>query len=265
MTDGAQPGDRQEDPLLWVLAEHWDDIRALSDDEQRGRLRTLAADMAGPDAAEARAELADELLDLLPPEHPIVRVLRTGSMFLRPDAVSEAATGLPDTSTVAVTVYLSDERIHQGVEEAVEALLAAAGLQISQRDAPVTGSWFRRMAAVVKSGVNSPLARETAVTAAHAADTRLRLAQDAAVTATMLQNLPPLIGALHPTKDAVIRVGALLIVKVDWIVHVFQLTAAQQWQLDHQPKLASSPQEIMKALDLARPDASDGQVTGPSL
>jgi len=30
------------------------------------------------------------------------------------------------------------------------------------------------------------------------------------------------------TKDAVLRVGALLIVKFDWVVQVFQLTAAQQ-------------------------------------
>ena len=56
--------------------------------------------------------------------------------------------------------------------------------------------------------------------------------------------------SLQPTKDAVLRVGALLIVKVDWAVNVFQLTAAQQALLDHRPQLATSPHEIVAALGL---------------
>lgn len=92
--------------------------------------------------------------------------------------------------------------------------------------------------------------RRVAATAAHAIDTRLVLAQDAAVAATLLQNLGPVIVSLQPTKDAVIRVGALLIVKVDWVVTVSQLTAAQQLELDHRPALATSPGEIIAALNV---------------
>ena len=68
--------------------------------------------------------------------------------------------------------------------------------------------------------------------------------------ARLLQNLGPVIGSLQPTKDAVLRVGALLIVKVDWTVSVFQLTAAQQARLDHHPQLASTPHESVAALHL---------------
>jgi hypothetical protein len=53
----------------------------------------------------------------------------------------------------------------------------------------------------------------------------------------------------RPTKDAVVRAGALLIVKVDWVVRIYQLTAAQQAILDHRPHLAASPQEIITALE----------------
>ena len=75
-----------------------------------------------------------------------------------------------------------------------------------------------------------------------------------------MHNLPPLLGALQPTKDAVIRTGALLIVKVDWTVNVLQLTAAQQLLLDHRPQLASTPHEIVAALNLVPPDhAAEGQ------
>jgi hypothetical protein len=51
-----------------------------------------------------------------------------------------------------------------------------------------------------------------------------------------------------------VRIGALLIVKIDWTVQVIQLTAVQQATLDHRPQLSSSPQEIVPALNL--PDGS---------
>ena len=49
------------------------------------------------------------------------------------------------------------------------------------------------------------------------------------------------------------RAGALLIVKIDWVVQVHQLTAAQQAVLDHQPKLLASPAEVTAALQLQDP------------
>lgn len=155
------------------------------------------------------------------------------------------------TLTAPVTVYLSDEAAHEEVEAAVEALIARAGLQVEARDEPVLGSWFRKMHAGVRTLAGSPAGREAALTVAHAADSRLVLAQDAYVTATLLQNLGPVIQSLQPTRDAVLRIGALLIVKVDWAVQVFQLTAAQQALLDHQPQLATKPDQIIAALQLS--------------
>lgn len=162
------------------------------------------------------------------------------------------------SSTLPITIYLSEAEPHEQVEAAVDDLLATAGLRVQHRDEPVIGSWFRSMRAAVNYFVRSPAAREGALVAAHAADTRLVLAQDAAVTATLLQNLGPVIGSLQPTKDAVLRVGALLIVKADWVVSVFQLTAAQQAMLDHRPQLATSPHEIIAALGLTTASKDDG-------
>lgn len=70
-----------EDPVLRALAEYWNDVLDLTDDEQRQRLQALVAGTAEPDPLDARAALADLLLDLLPPDHPMVEVLRTGTMF----------------------------------------------------------------------------------------------------------------------------------------------------------------------------------------
>lgn len=158
------------------------------------------------------------------------------------------------SSMMPITIYLSDGGNHEQVEAAVAALLGTAGLEIESRDDPIVGSWFRRMRAIAREAARSSSAREVALVAGHMADTRLVLAQDASVTATLLQNLGPVLAALQPTKDAVVRVGALLIVKVDWMVHVFQLTAAQQATLDHRPQLAHSPHEIIAALNLTPED-----------
>ncbi|HEV2780965.1 MAG TPA: response regulator transcription factor [Actinophytocola sp.] len=147
-----------------------------------------------------------------------------------------------------VTIYLSDQSVHRQVQAAVEELIHTAGAVIVDRDEPVLGSWFRRMRARTRAAATSGLAREAATSAAHALDSRLVLAQDATVTATMMQNLGPVLASLQPTKDAVIRVGALLIVKVEWTVTVHQLTAAQQLVLDHHPQLLTSPHDILAAL-----------------
>jgi hypothetical protein len=210
-----------------------------------------------------RAAIADELLDLLPPDHPVIRVLRVGVMYRRQVDTDTAALDL--NLTMPVTIYMADEQIHAQVEKAVETLLATAGLYIKERNDPVVGSWFRRMAAGAKEVMQSPAGHEAMLVVEHALDSRLVLAQDAEVTARLLQNLGPVIGALQPTKDAVIRVGALLIVKVDWTVNIFQLSAAQQVRLDHHPQLASSPHEIVAVLNLVpgdRPAEDVDQVRG---
>jgi hypothetical protein len=251
------PDFESDDPLLRAIAEHWNDIQRLADPRQRQLLADLTEGRTELDPDVARAELADELLDILPPDHPLSRILQSGTMYdagtgsagLTVSDAGSIATWL--SGTVPVTIYLSDEASHAEVERAVEELLMAVGLTVADRAEPVIGSWFRRMTARAQQGLQAPMAREAALTGLHVADSRLVLAQDAEVTARLLQNLGPVIGSLQPTKDAVLRVGALLIVKVDWAVNVFQLTAAQQARLDHHPQLASTPHEIVAALQLA--------------
>ena len=109
---------------------------------------------------------------------------------------------------------------------------------------------FRQMTASLAKAVKTPAARDALLTAVHAADSHLIQSQDAYVTATLLQNAAPVLQALQPTRDAVIRTGALLIIKADWAVSVHQLTAVQQAILDHQPHLtAATPKEVIMALE----------------
>jgi hypothetical protein len=150
-----------------------------------------------------------------------------------------------------VTIYLTDGSIHDQVELAVEQLLRLAGLRIIERGEPVAGSWYRRLSATLDAAARSSKGQEAILSAAHAADARFFLRQDAELTTLLLQNLGPVIIALQPTKDAVVRAGALLIVKADWVVAVHQLTPRQQLMLDHAPDLETAPHQVLKALGIA--------------
>ncbi|MGW3997769.1 RNA polymerase sigma factor [Amycolatopsis sp. NPDC004772] len=164
----------------------------------------------------------------------------------------------PTPSELPISIYLSEEATHTEVQSAVEELVVRAGGWIADADEPIIGSWFRRLRGRVRHAARTPAGRELAQVAAHAAEARLVLSQDATITATMLQNLGPVLTALQPTKEAVIRVGALLIVKVDGTVGVHQLTSAQQFQLDHQPGLAMAPHEVLAALQLGPGEPAPG-------
>jgi hypothetical protein len=210
-----------------------------------------------------------DLVGVRPAMHRILRI--TGMAELFPGYRTVDATALPsssgpsenrfgrageeggnrDNAFLPVTIYLSDENGYEDVRFAVEILLLNAGLRIDSREDPVLGSWFQRMWAAVSTAVRTPLAREGALVATHIIDTRVVLIHDAVITAKLMENLPPVISALNGYEEAVIRVGALLIVKVDGKVAVHQLTPAQQAIMDHQPELAKAPREVFACLGLS--------------
>jgi hypothetical protein len=157
--------------------------------------------------------------------------------------------------TLPITLYTSDESAHKQVESAVEDLLTAAGGHLEFRNDSGCGSVFRGMQAKFSNVADSPLGDEVTNLATHAVQSYLVDARDAVATVTLLQNLGSVLVALQPTKKAVIRIGALLIVKIDSALVVHQLTPTQQLQRNHQPQLAQSPHQILYALEL-RPGSS---------
>jgi hypothetical protein len=69
------------DPLLRAVAEHWEEILAIASDEQRERLKALVSGAAESEPVEARAAIADELLEILPGDHQVIRVLRARVLY----------------------------------------------------------------------------------------------------------------------------------------------------------------------------------------
>lgn len=88
MTEEHVPGDL----LIRAVAEHWAEIIRLADGDQRERLRGLVAGTEEPSPAEALAALADELLELLPPDHTVIRVMGTRVMRVGQETSQEDET-----------------------------------------------------------------------------------------------------------------------------------------------------------------------------
>lgn len=154
----------------------------------------------------------------------------------------------PMWPTAPVTIYLSSESGHEQVEHAVDDLVVLAGFRITERDDPVLGSWFRRMRASLARAGGAP-AREAVVAAtAHQAELLLLQRTDAVAAEFLRTGVAPLLASLKETENAVIRVGALLIVKSGGTVQVMQLTARQQLILDHSPDLLAAPERVLQAV-----------------
>jgi hypothetical protein len=278
---GSMPGEllaREREAmaaLTWVdelLARRREALAALTADDLLARQRETMAALTRLEELLAREREA-----MAAPTRPHKALARLRVTFARLRAYvkrawararEELARKRANTAdNMPITIYLADEGIHEQVETAVEQWLATADVSIDTRAKPVIGSWFRRMEGSLKRAAMSPAAREAFLTAKHVADSHLIQAQDAHVTATLLQGVAPVLQALQQTKDAVVRAGAVLIVKVDWVVQVHQLTAAQQAILDHRPHLAASPQEIITALESPGPVSQEAalQPAAPQL
>jgi hypothetical protein len=168
-----------------------------------------------------------------------------------------------DALSYPVTIYLSEAHLHIQVEEAVESLLAMAGLQIYSRDDPVSGSWSRRMWAAVGKESKATAAREAELRATRIKDPYLAFAHDAAITATLMANHEQVLDALAPAKDAVVRIGPVLIAKADGRVSIMEMTKAQQGMLDGQPDLATKPRQMISALSTRPADERMGDMESP--
>jgi hypothetical protein len=146
---------------------------------------------------------------------------------------------------VPIVIYLSREDGHERVEAAVEDMVHRAGWWIAHYDDPIRGSFLRRLWA--KSGLT---ADELAVMAGHRVESELVRRPDADVTAMMLQHVGPVLIALQPTEHAVIWVGAVLIIKVNGVVSVRELTVDQQAWLSARPGLVAAPEALAEALSV---------------
>ena len=64
-------------------------------------------------------------------------------------------------------------------------------------------------------------------------------------------NLGPVITSLQPIREAVVRLGPLLIVKVNGMPSIYPLTPPQRELLNRRPELAAARRDTDSAQDIA--------------
>jgi hypothetical protein len=69
------------DEFLEVLRRYWPAVMEVADADQREVLTRLVDGLELDDAIDIRAALADELMDLLPDDHPVIEALRGNVMY----------------------------------------------------------------------------------------------------------------------------------------------------------------------------------------
>lgn len=67
-----------------ALRDHWADVVSRLDAQRSQELRDLVVGLGGPEHERALADLADLLVEELPPDHPVRRALARGYLFAPP-------------------------------------------------------------------------------------------------------------------------------------------------------------------------------------
>jgi len=81
VNEAQSPSGQPTDPLMRAVAQYWEEIIQAADEEQRERLHAIVAGTIDPDPVETQVALDDELLDLLPPDHPVIRIMSTRTLY----------------------------------------------------------------------------------------------------------------------------------------------------------------------------------------
>jgi anti-sigma B factor antagonist len=154
---------------------------------------------------------------------------------------------------VPTRIYLSDERDHEAVEDAVRAVVAAFGLEIVHADQPEVGSWYRNFIIRFTRAWERTTKEEQFVKLSRALDIQLLHKHQAEVDATRGAAVAGLIKSLEGTPRALVLVGSVLLVKVDGAMVVRNLTPMELAHWERNPALFRDPaaalQELQRATD----------------
>jgi VWA domain-containing protein len=150
--------------------------------------------------------------------------------------------------TLAVSVYVADDEGYQRVERALEGVLDAFELEITQRYPEIRGSWYRAFIARTKRVFTSEemkagltkLERAIELQTLHRAQAEVDAAQSGAVA--------ELLKALDGTPHAIIQIGSILLIKVDGVPSVRNLTQLELAHLERNPAVFGDPAAALREL-----------------
>jgi hypothetical protein len=148
----------------------------------------------------------------------------------------------------AVTVYLAEDDDHHAVQEALGDLLAAFDFDVVDSLPPLRGSWYRDFIASSRRALTSRELGERLRKVERGIELQLLHKHQAEIDSMQGDAVAKLLTALEHTPDALVQIGSVLLVKVDGVPAVRNLTHVELRHLEDNPRLLTSPATILDAL-----------------
>ncbi|WIV53555.1 hypothetical protein [Amycolatopsis nalaikhensis] len=171
--------------------------------------------------------------------------------------------GVPVQLPIPVRIWLEDESGSAGVQEAVKNLLDAHGFAVVRAFPAQQGSWRRSLVFRLRRAGSSEEMRRRLEKIERGVELQLLTKNQAQVDQAQGDAVAKLLVALQASSTALVQIGSVLIVKIDGVPLVRNLTQAEIAMLDRDPSLLDNPRSVLNALSdaaAALPETEAGQL-----
>ncbi|WP_146073619.1 hypothetical protein [Amycolatopsis sp. CA-126428] len=169
-----------------------------------------------------------------------------------PEAAGIAAalshTGAVVQLPIPVRIWLEDESGSADVQEAVKSLLAAQGFAVVRAYPAQQGSWRRSFVFRLRRAGSSEEMRRRFEKIERGIELQLLAKNQAQVDRAQGDAVAKLLVALEASPTALVQIGSVLIVKIDGVPLVRNLTQSEIAMLDRDPSLLDNPRSVLCAL-----------------
>jgi hypothetical protein len=156
---------------------------------------------------------------------------------------------------IPITIHLSAPDDHYEVQQALTDLLSAFDFMVIDALLPIEGSWYRAFVARLKTGLTAAELSDRLKKVERGIDLHLLHKKQAEVDSLQGDAVAKLLKALAGTPNAVIQIGSVLLIKVDGVPAVRNLSQRELMFLELNPSLLRNPSAFLDALQQATPDA----------
>lgn len=165
--------------------------------------------------------------------------------------VENARPERPIARSIPVTIYLSDRAPHNEVQQAVTKLLSAFEFEVVDVLEPIEGSWYQALVARLRQALTSDELADRLQKVERGVELHLLHKKQAEIDSLQAEAVARLLTALEGTPSALIQIGSVLLVKVEGVPAVRNLTQQELRYLERNPSLLRNPAEVFDALDAA--------------
>jgi hypothetical protein len=156
------------------------------------------------------------------------------------------------TREVQVTVYISDGQDAEAVEEAIEGVLESFGMEITVLQDPISGSWYRELMARTKEAVTARELQNQLAKLKRELEMQVLCREQAQVAIAQGPAVAQLISSLDNTSNATIKIGSVLLTKVDGVLTVRSLSSIEVARLEQHPDLFWAPASVLDELKVTK-------------